>query len=134
MSKKKGSLNQRTKREFNNIDLLQKFTFSDEIAKNPSRTQGTKDIYQINEKPILEQEPSDHYEEESDSKFININGQPNSNNLSKNNVTHPVPDRFLMYQSQDLKGTNLVRDYLNERQTSIKINKAILQSSNYTNS
>ena len=97
MSKKKGSLNQRTKREFNNIDLLQKFTFSDEIAKNPSRTQGTKDIYQINEKPILEQEPSDHYEEESDSKLIKNNDNDATNNLSKNNVIHPVPDRFLMY-------------------------------------
>ena len=69
---------------------------------------------------------SDHFEEESDSKLIKNDELPASNNLSKNNVTHPVPERFLMYQSQDLKGTNLVRDYLNDRQTSIKINKAIL--------
>lgn len=43
-------------------------------------------------------------------------------------VSHPVPDRFQMYQNNFNGGETLVRDYLNERHTSIKINKAILQS------
>jgi hypothetical protein len=54
--------------------------------------------------------------------------QTSSNTSLKNYnvVSHPVPDRYMMYQSQ-AKGETLVRDYLNERQTIIKINKAILQ-------
>ncbi len=92
MSKKKGTLNQRSKRDANNVDLLQKFTFTDEIVKNTSRAQATKDIYQIIEKPKMEDEQNDKEETLTDSKGLKIDDT--TNNLSKINVSHSVPERF----------------------------------------
>lgn len=94
MSKKKGTLNQRSKRDTNNVDLLQKFTFTDEIVKNTSRAQATKDIYQIIEKPKMEDEHNDKEETLTDSKGLKIDDTSVTNNLSKINVSHSVPERF----------------------------------------
>lgn len=94
MSKKKGTLNQRSKRDIDNVDLLQKFTFTEEIVKNPSRAQASKDIYQIIEKPKMEQEQNDREDAESESEMLQNNESSATNNLSKINVSHSVPDRF----------------------------------------
>ena len=94
MSKKKATLNQRSKRDTNNVDLLQKFTFTDEIVKNTSRAQATKDIYQIIEKPKMEDEQNDKEETLTDSKGLKIDDSSVTNNLSKIDVSQSVPERF----------------------------------------
>ena len=94
MSKKKSTLNQRSKRDTNNVDLLQKFTFTDEIVKNTSRAQATKDIYQIIEKPKMEDEQNDKEETLTDSKGLKIDDSSVTNNLSKIDVSQSVPERF----------------------------------------